>query len=469
MKRSLLYLILLAAFAIPSQATHLMGGEVTATHIGGYDYEVHLVTYRDTLGIPMQTWATFEVLDTMGVSLFDSTTSVDTTSGALMPLFPYGVEVYHFYDTITMPGPGHYTIGWTNCCRNGAIINAASPLSEAMYLYTSLTVYDTAIAVNSSPEFLNEPVVFMPVGMPWSYNPLPFDPDGDSLSWSLTVPLDWWGDSIDGYYLPPGDTLDPFSIDPITGTITWTPILEGNFVTSIAIDEYRGGQWIGRMVRDMQMIVVASDDSLARFANLDDEVGTNSDGYYWERLNTNELYTLRLLGTDPDLGDVLRMNAVGEPFLLENNPAEFFYTPTGTNNDIEGTFFWTPLNEHARVEDYIVVFRLDDGIFATDQAVLFRVDGVTGISSVDAPDFGAILFPNPSQGFATIRIKLDQAEKASINVYDLQGKLLYREAAQNFAAGTHDVILKTDLTSGQYLIAIDGRTHQQVLPMTVAE
>ena len=42
---------------------------------------------------------------------------------------------------------------------------------------------------NSSASYLSPPVAYLPADTLWSYNPLPFDPDGDSLVWSLTTPL----------------------------------------------------------------------------------------------------------------------------------------------------------------------------------------------------------------------------------------------------------------------------------------
>jgi hypothetical protein len=451
--------------ALPAKATHLMGGEMTAEHLGGYDYQVTLTTYRDTLGIPMQTWAFFDVVDTSGATLF--TTSADYTpgSGTLLPLFPYGVEVYTFIDTITMPGPGEYSIGWSNCCRNGAIINADDPLAESMYLTTDLTVYDTATAaVNSTPVFLNEPVVFMPVNMPWSYNPLPFDSDGDSLAWHIGVPLDSWGDSIAGYYLPLGDSLDQFTIDPVTGTITWTPIMEGNWVASVVVEEFRGGVRIGSIVRDMQMIVVDSDDSLARFGNLE-TIGRNDDGYYFEELRVGEEYSLSLIGEDPDAADVLHMAATGEALILDNSPAEFSFVPTGTGNSIEGTFSWTPLEEHRRMEDYITVFRLDDGTFATDLAILFRVGAAsTGIFTNDVPQLGATLFPNPATGPVVVRLQLDEADQVAIRVFGMDGRMSADFGTRNLGAGTHDLILPAQST-GQHYVVVEGRSGRRVLPL----
>ena len=93
-----------------AKSTHLMGGQITATYLSadtnGVHYLVELTAYRDTIGIPMQATAEFDIhkLDTFGNwnFVFSQTVAYDTTSGGLMTsLNAYGVEVYLFQDTLT--------------------------------------------------------------------------------------------------------------------------------------------------------------------------------------------------------------------------------------------------------------------------------------------------------------------------------------------------------------------------------
>ena len=62
--RKLYTLVAAALMALPLQATHLMGGEITVQHIGGNDYVIAMLAYRDTLGVPMAPTVTFEISDT---------------------------------------------------------------------------------------------------------------------------------------------------------------------------------------------------------------------------------------------------------------------------------------------------------------------------------------------------------------------------------------------------------------------
>ena len=129
--------------------------------------------------------------------------------------------------------------------------------AESFALSTSFNV-DT-LNPNSSPSYLSLPVAYLPSDTLWQYNPLPFDPDGDSLAWSLTTPLGS-GALVAGYQFLDdtvfySNTSNPFALDSVTGELTWNAKMHGNFVAAFLIEEYRNGVKIGEMRRDMQYIV----------------------------------------------------------------------------------------------------------------------------------------------------------------------------------------------------------------------
>ena len=130
-----------------------MGGQIVATNLGGYDYEIKLTAYRDTIGIPMATAAMFQIsMDSAGVMIPITilTVPADSISGGLVMgvSAAYGVEVYTYTDTITLPGDGYYTISWQDCCRNHAIINMANAGGESFALSTSFATLFTIILNN---------------------------------------------------------------------------------------------------------------------------------------------------------------------------------------------------------------------------------------------------------------------------------------------------------------------------------
>jgi len=466
--KKILLLTLLLTFSFSSFSTHLMGGQIVANYItsdsSGSHYALELTAYRDTAGIQMGLSAEFQVYeqDTSGNwnYLFNSTVVYDSTSGSFLSSVQtvYGVEIYTFNDTITLPGNGYYAIRWSECCRNGAIINMSNPLNESMKLLTYITV--DSINPNSSPSYLTPPVAYLPIHTSWQYNPLPFDPDGDSLSWSLQVPLDDNG-TVSGYeFLSDSiysDTNGIFTLDSVTGSLSWSPSLVGHFVASFVIDEYRNGIKIGEMRRDMQFIVVPdTSNNMPNISNMQ-SVPTNSGGYPYVKINPGQNYQLHLLANDADVNDVLDMQAFGESFGLTVSPSSLSVNPTGNGNEIQGTFSWTPDISSVRSLPYLVVFRTSDNLFYHDETIQFEV---TLGSSTNLNDIREInienIYPNPANDKLFIPIDLDKGQLLNLDIYNLLGsKVSSRDIY--LTSGSHIIIKELNLQNGQYFIVISDK------------
>jgi hypothetical protein len=231
---------------------------------------------------------------------------------------------------------------------------------------------------NSSPTFLTPPVSYLPTDTLWQYNPLPFDPDGDSLVWSLSVPYSGGigaiPDTVNGYVYLDDTTYSnssaPFSFDAVTGQITWSAKLVGNFVASFVIQEYRNGVLIGMMNRDMQFVIIPDTNNAMPMISNINNIPTNSMGYPYVKINPGQNYQLHLLASDDDIADVVSMQAFGEPFIQTTALSTFNVAPTGNGNEIEGTFEWTPDLNDVRSNPYLVVFRTSDNIFCYDETIL---------------------------------------------------------------------------------------------------
>jgi hypothetical protein len=463
MKKILLFTLAIS-LSMSSYSTHLMGGQIVTSYLGtdslGSHYAVELTAYRDTIGIPMVTSAVFYVseLDTSGNwnSLFSSTVSYDTTSGNLfLPVqSAYGVEVYVYNDTITLPGDGYYSISYEECCRNGAIINMSNPLSESMRLTTYFT--SDSLNPNSSASYLSPPVAYLPADTLWSYNPLPFDPDGDSLVWSLVTPLGLTS-MVNGYeYLSDSIYSNPsgiFTLDSITGSLSWSASLVGNFEASFLIEEYRNGAKIGEMRRDMQFIVVPDTlNSMPQIANMQ-SVPTNSGGYPYVKINPGQNYQLHLIANDADVNDVLDMEAYGAPFDFSVSPASHSVSLTGNGNEIEGIFSWTPDITHISPIPYIVVFRTTDFFFYYDETIQFEVTSeVLSLTNIEGIEISNI-YPNPANNKLFIPISLDRSDNVSIEIYNIIGVKI-SENNMNLGTGNHVIMKDIDLNSGQYIVVI---------------
>ena len=383
--------LLIVLISLSTFASHLMGGQIVATNLGGYDYEIKLTAYRDTIGIPMATSAMFEInMDSAGVMIPINflTVLADSMSGGLVMgvSAAYGVEVYTYTDTITLPGDGYYTISWQDCCRNHAIINMSNAGNEYFALSTSFTV--DSLNPNSSPSYLSLPVAYLPSDTLWQYNPLPFDPDGDSLAWSLTTPLDGNGTLVAGYQFLDDTTLysnasHPFALDSVTGELSWNAKMHGNFVAAFLIEEYRNGVKIGEMRRDMQYIVISDTSNYLPVVSNMMSFPTNSGGYPYVVISPSQNYSVSLLASDPNVNDVVTLNAFGEPFNLQTSSPSFLTFLTGNGNEIEGIFSWTPDILDVRTQPYLVVFRVSDGFYNFDYTVQIEVSSVTSVEELE--------------------------------------------------------------------------------------
>lgn len=432
-------------------ASHLMGGEVTARHLSGNDYEVTMTVYRDTLGISMSTVAYFDVLDSNGIVISNFSTPFNSVvSGILIPGYPYGVEMYVFIDTISFIGNGVFSVQYYDCCRNASIINMSNPSSESMILSTTIS---NLISGNSTPVFLAPPVFFVQVNTPWTYNPLPYDIDGDSLSWSLDIPLSQNGVPVIGYALPYADSTGPFVISNITGEISWTPNFLGNFATSVLVEEYRNGVKIGEIRRDMQMIVVADTSQIAKIRNFN-TFSLNNQGIPYVKIQPNQSYQVTLFASDPNPMETVRFEAYGEPFQFSTHAADFNVSSKKLgDNEKTGEFTWNPSPSMARTEPYIVAFRVGDDYFTNDYTVLFQVEEPLSVQTFNYFSIGNI-YPNPASSNLFLSVSLDKETKISIRILDLLGNEKLIVPATDYNEGKHLISAVINLANGQYIAQI---------------
>lgn len=230
----------------PMLASHLSGGEITSRNIGGLTYEVKL-TLEPHICYPGN-----YTLQT-GFNYSDSSGSWTVLQSGHYhgcdSLFNNNVGRYYFIDTITFPQTGFYNVYFYECCKAFAVINMSS---VSLYVHNILLVDST----NSSPYFMNDPIFVAQLGDTFNYNPLGFDPDGDSLVYSVDTPLISLGIGDPGYYYPPSDPSMPFSINLQSGQMSWIPNTLGTFQMVTRIREYRNGTLIGSIERDIPLGVI---------------------------------------------------------------------------------------------------------------------------------------------------------------------------------------------------------------------
>ena len=164
----------------------------------------------------------------------NSTSIAERVEKVLLPNF-YFRNTYKIQHTF--PGPGVYRVVVQDPNRNLGIVNIPNSVNVVFSISTILTV-NPAIGFNQTPILLNPPYDKAAKGKLFIHNPAAFDPDGDSLSYKLTVCTREDGKPIENYTFPPATNI--IYVDSITGDLVWdTPADTGAYNVAIEIQEWR--------------------------------------------------------------------------------------------------------------------------------------------------------------------------------------------------------------------------------------
>ncbi len=461
--KKILLLILSVFFIGSSNASHLMGGQITASQISGLQYQLKLTLYRDTTGIPIAATADFVITD-----LATSIQQILNVPHSGAQGFINGVEVYDYIGTFTFPGPGSYSITREECCRNSAILNMLSPSSESLHLRTVITVDASA---NSTPVFLNPPVTLAQKNSLYIYNPLPFDTDGDSMAWSMEIPLGNAGDTVAGYTLPQGTISNPFTLDNLTGEISWMPDSNGHWEASFLVEEFRGGVKTGEIRRDMQIIVVDDTTNYSPMVINTTSWPQDINGHFSINLQANTPFYMNIQATQGD-NDPMNLEVQGEPMLLAVNPAQFSILNNAAGT-IDAALSWTPSTTQMRTAPYFITVRSveyhNNYVFTSDRTVMLRVGNATGIPQNENLISASQVYPNPASNDVFISFNLKSTSLFSLEIYDLSGRLVKSTSENILPSGTHLIKQEIEsLTKGFYMLRfiVDGNS-SETLPLIV--
>ncbi len=343
--RLLPWLVVLLLQSATLWATHNRAGEICYRYIGGTTFEFTVITYtfpespadRDSLNV------VFDSRDPVGTQR-----RVGRTFQSI--LVPGVLKRNEYTTTYTFPGPDIYVIYMEDPNRVEGVCNIDGSVNVPFYLEDTLNILNPVLfGYNSSPLLLYPPIDYAQVGQVFIHNPNAFDPDGDSLHYSLIPPKQAPGIDVPGYRFP--DVFDgcgaDLSIDSRTGELVWdTPCQPCIYNVAILIREFRGGRWIGSKIRDLQIFVEDYDNRPPEIAPLQDTC-----------IVAGELLEQVISASDPDL-DVITLSATGGPFAVPSSPAVFFET-SGTGS-VSQLFRWQTNCSHVRKNFYQVVFRATD-------------------------------------------------------------------------------------------------------------
>lgn len=365
MKKSL-FLCLFLFVSLTNFATHILGGEVTYTHVSGLTYKINVKLYTQCGGAIQALPAALQ-LDISSVSQsYDSTITAYTiltdTIGNPCPLNPtmcsspmssYPGFKYKVYEgEITLPNAANdWVFFYSICCRTNNIVNITNSASQGFAIYAKLDNLNATGGFNNSVQHMFSFPMVMNTNQTYTYSQSAVDPDGDSLDFQFTSPIA--GSTIanaQAIWAPGFSVAFPLSgmnlctLNNQTGQFTVTPTVQGDYVFTMKTDEYRNGQLVGTTFKDINLKFMNGSNALPTLS------GVNGTPNYVTSVNVcagSSPLTFTINTADLDLADTVLVemnnNNIPGSTLTSNNLAQ----PTVT-------FSWTPSVGDIRPQPYIL-------------------------------------------------------------------------------------------------------------------
>jgi hypothetical protein len=329
-----------------------MGLDLTYKCIGNQQYEVYLSFYRDCNGInapsrPTIDWSGSCGSDTIKLQQISQTDITPNCPGIGSSICSggtgtYGIEEYIYKGILTIPANcNSVQLSYFKCCRNLSITTLTNSGSEEIYVEATI---DQTTLCNSSPIFTNDPVPFVCANQAVLYNHGATDSDGDQLVYSLSNCYS--NDGVSVQYMGgfsgtnPLNTTGGVSIDPSTGAISFTPQGTQVGVLCVLVEEFRNGQKIGSVVRDIQFNVVTCSNQVPTLSGIDNTT------QYDTSVQVNNTLCFSVFSADVDSGQSTSIQ-------WNSGIPTASFVVSGTTFQ-QGQFCWTPSNNDVGVFTFTV-------------------------------------------------------------------------------------------------------------------
>jgi gliding motility-associated-like protein len=327
---------------IGSWATHIVGGEINYRYLGSNVYEVELTVFRDCG--PTNTLGTG--FDEEAIIGFYNLGNGDLQELLYLPLA--GAEVEYvpvflanpcfilppdvcveravYLGQVVLPfNANGYTAVYQRCCRNPSIVNLDFPNGNGTTIYTSIPGTTLVDEQNNDAYFNNYPPVALCRDAEFFFDHSATDLDGDSLSYTLCSPMHG-GSQADPAPIPesppytevtwasgfswdyPIESDPAFAIDAVTGLMTGTATVNGQYVLGVCVNEYRDGVLINSSIRDFQFNVTTCDPTIIA-ATMDPVTACANEVIQFENESTNATIFLWDFGITSSTDDVSELTA----------------------------------------------------------------------------------------------------------------------------------------------------------------
>jgi len=298
--RSLLLAVILFSFSGKSFASHIVGGDIYYTSLGGLTYKITVVLYGDCgpassgafAGLPT---AHPEVCIYDGATLWSSRAlgiRPPSAGTEITPVCPDSISrtqctnpsfaipgIKKFvYDTIVvLPNTStnwrfvfDAALGASGTAgRAAAITNIVGPGGTSIQLEATL---NNTVFTNTSPNLTVVPTPFFCINNPICYTPGAVDPESDSLRFDLITatnastscgtpgtPVTYTGTAYGTTPVSPTTPLrcatGSYNFNTVNGQVCFNPNFLQRAIVVYNISEYRSGQLVGTCQREMTFLV----------------------------------------------------------------------------------------------------------------------------------------------------------------------------------------------------------------------
>lgn len=286
----------MAIISLPSQATHIVGGELYYRYLGNNTYRITLKVYRDcgpanvnqtyfdteaAIGVYQLGVLQYQLMMSLGNAEIDFLPVTLENPCFVLPPDLCVEEAIYEEDIVLPESPFIYDLVYQRCCRNPSIVNIQFPENSGATFTTQIPGTNILPnGQNSNPVFNNFPPVALCTGVPFVFDHSATDQDGDELVYEFCSPM-LGGTPDEPMPVPPGSppfanvvyepgfsfnnpisANPPFNLDPVSGELTGTPTLPGQYVIGVCVSEYRNGVLLSRTNRDFQFNVVTCDPNI---------------------------------------------------------------------------------------------------------------------------------------------------------------------------------------------------------------
>lgn len=350
MKRFLFILLFIATYFV-GNATHQRAGEITYKYLSPLTYEVTIVTYSYAPSPADRFELEIKWGDGTSEILKRTNGPVNSNGFHIGEMVGPDIRKNLYVGTHTYPGAATYTISMEDPNRNMGVQNIPNSVEIPLYIETQLII-NPFIGPNSSPILSMPPVDIGCVNNLFIHNPGAIDPDGDSLSYKLTICRGSSGNNILGYQYPNqvgSNVGGEFYIDAKTGDLVWdNPKMQGEYNVAFLIEEWRNGVKIGYTTRDMQINIIACSNNPPTLTYTSDTCVT-----------ANDTMSMVISAIDMD-GDRVKIETSGEAFMLEP-PATC--TTVNEPGGCKAYIDWETSCQNVRLQPYTFYIRATDSSY----------------------------------------------------------------------------------------------------------